>query len=101
MAKSKVVYVYNWNDILLITRDKKGTWRYTHTVSRVMKYLNKKNGTKYSLYEKSDILEVGIMLGYLVAFLTNECRVSYGDEPVVTKFKSTGNSVGVTHHKIR
>ena len=96
MTKSKVVYTYNWKEVVLITREREGTWLYTYKAKTVIDHINKKNGTNYSIHSKEDLLQVGIILGYLVAFLTNECRVSYGDEPIVTNFRTMNHSLGIT-----
>jgi hypothetical protein len=79
-SKSEIVYVYNYKDLILITRDRNGEWFYRYNLLRILKHLQKinPNEEKYKGYDK--LFEVGCTFQAKIAELLKYCKKSYGDE---------------------
>lgn len=78
---NKIVYTYNFKDLIRVTRDDKGNWNYNYTIADVFEKLNKKRSLKdrYDLSKPIDLWEVGVIMGYKVKELLDYCQESYGD----------------------
>ena len=88
----KTVYYYNWRDIVVITRDSYGTWYHTYTPSKVVEYINRKVKEKnLNSQSKGDIFDAGLMFGYKLNTIFEECQISYGDKPFKVKTNELWN----------
>lgn len=83
----KIVYVYNYSDLVMITRTKSGEWFYAYTIQQVFDRINKnrlekdpKSDTVQPTSSKN-LWEVGKSFGIKVNELLKYCQQSYGDEP--------------------
>lgn len=95
----KIVYVYNYKDLILITRHNSGEWRYHYSITRLVSYLNKKNGSKYGIGSNSDMLSVGVIVGWLIYPVINRCKIAYGDLPHSYDFnKEESKFISLTEH---
>lgn len=87
----KIVYVYNYQGVITITRNSEGGWHCIYSIKKVFDYLNR-NGKKYHLSRQIDFFDVGEIVGYKLYELFEYCKKSYGDVgKVVVKFEMIDN----------
>lgn len=85
--EDKIVYLYNWKDLVMVTRTKSGIWETTFTISKVIKRLNNKRAppNKIRISYNQEFIDALTDFAVVRHELTNACMVSYGDNPELIK----------------
>lgn len=81
--EDKIVYVYNYKDLIMITRTESGEWFFEYTRSKIMQKTNKnrkKEGKRPYGINPTDSFSTGVITGWIAYKLTEQCKLSYGDK---------------------
>ncbi len=82
MENEKIVYCYNFRNIVMVFRRLDGSWFYDYNISDIFRYLNQVEGRRYNLENKVDHFDVGTQFGYFINNLLRKCRVEFGDPEI-------------------
>lgn len=74
-----IVYVHNYQGLVMITRRADGRWFYNYSIKDVIDRLNEKPTNKYSYLKPSDTFDCGEIFGYKINKLLRKCRIEFGD----------------------
>ena len=77
--QSKIVYCYNWKNLIFIKRDEEGKWGYSYMLTPLLEFITNDNGIKYNFNDMDDVLDLGEIIGTIVQVLVHKCKKSYGD----------------------
>ncbi len=73
-----IVFMFNYRNFLLITRNAAGVWVFHYSIESVFDYLNSK-GNNYNPKLPKDVWDVAEIFGYKLSELYEQCKKDYGD----------------------
>ncbi len=75
---TNVVYVHNFKNVLQITRDTNGIWKWQSTFEKCRNHFT--NWDNYKQLTWKDNFELGRVVGMELSELLIKCKKDYGDE---------------------
>ncbi len=77
-SKSEIVFVYNYKDLILITRNRNGEWFYNYSPIKLFRDYQK--GKNNFFINSINSMKIGVSFGSRINAILRYCQESYGDK---------------------